>query len=146
MAQPIVKYTLNKKGQTPEWINSSDSSFAGQHGITGNKTGYIPRYESPQDTVYLGSHLVIQILMALLMITLEYLQQRPYYRHILQRQDRHYNIKQQQEQSLVFRLQQQLDYRLHGIKKVILGDYQHQQPQSTQLLVLEQLQPYLHHK
>ena len=54
MAQPIVKYTLNKKGQVPEWINTSDSSFAGAHGITGNKTGYIPRYESPQETIYLG--------------------------------------------------------------------------------------------
>ena len=54
MAQPIVKYTLNKKGQIPEWINTSDSSFAGQHGITGNKDGYIPRYESPQDTIWLG--------------------------------------------------------------------------------------------
>ena len=54
MAQPIVKYTLNKKGQIPEWINTSDSSFAGQHGITGNKEGYIPRYESPQDMIYLG--------------------------------------------------------------------------------------------
>ena len=54
MAQPIVKYTLNKKGQVPEWINTSDSSFAGEHGITGNKTGYIPKYESPQDTIYLG--------------------------------------------------------------------------------------------
>ena len=54
MAQPIVKYTLNKKGQVPEWINTSDSSFAGQHGITGNKTGYIPRYESPQDNIWLG--------------------------------------------------------------------------------------------
>ena len=54
MAQPIVKYTLNKKGQTPEWINTSDSSFAGQHGITGNKTGYIPKYESPQNTIFLG--------------------------------------------------------------------------------------------
>ena len=54
MAQPIVKYTLNKKGQVPEWINSSDSSFAGLHGITGNKTGYIPKYESPQDTIFLG--------------------------------------------------------------------------------------------
>ena len=54
MAQPIVKYTLNKRGQTPEWINTGSSSFAGQHGITGNKTGYIPRYESPQDTTYLG--------------------------------------------------------------------------------------------
>ena len=54
MAQPIVKYTLNKKGQVPEWINTSDSSFAGLHGISGNKTGYIPKYESPQDTIYLG--------------------------------------------------------------------------------------------
>ena len=54
MAQPIVKYTLNKKGQVPEWINTSSSSFAGEHGITGNKTGYIPKYESPQDTIMLG--------------------------------------------------------------------------------------------
>ena len=54
MAQPIVKYTLNKKGQVPEWINTSDSSFAGEHGISGNKTGYIPKYESPQDTIFLG--------------------------------------------------------------------------------------------
>ena len=54
MAQPIVKYTLNKKGQTPEWINTSDSSFAGEHAISGNKTGYIPKYESPQDTIFLG--------------------------------------------------------------------------------------------
>ena len=54
MAQPIVKYTLNKKGQVPEWINTSDSAFAGLHGISGNKTGYIPKYESPQDTIYLG--------------------------------------------------------------------------------------------
>ena len=54
MAQPIVKYTLNKKGQTPEWIDTSDASFAGQHGITGNKTGYIPKYESPQDMIMLG--------------------------------------------------------------------------------------------
>ena len=54
MAQPIVKYTLNKKGQVPEWITTGDSSFAGHHGITGNKTGYIPKYESPQDTIFLG--------------------------------------------------------------------------------------------
>jgi len=54
MAQPIVKYTLNKKGQVPDWVNRSDSSFAGEHSISGNKDGYIPRYESPQDTIYLG--------------------------------------------------------------------------------------------
>ena len=54
MAQPIVKYTLNKRGQVPSWINTSSSSFSGEHGITGNKTGYIPRYEDPQDIIYLG--------------------------------------------------------------------------------------------
>ena len=54
MAQPIVKYTLNKKGQIPSWIDTSDASFAGLHGISGNKIGYIPKYESPQETIYLG--------------------------------------------------------------------------------------------
>ena len=54
MAQPIVKYTLTKKGTIPEWLSSDSRAFAGQHGITGNKSGYIPRYESPQDTIYLG--------------------------------------------------------------------------------------------
>ncbi len=54
MAQPIVKYTLTKKGTIPEWLSSDSRAFAGQHGITGNKSGYIPRYESPQDTIMLG--------------------------------------------------------------------------------------------
>ena len=54
MAQPIVKYTLNKKGQIPEWIDTSDASFMGEHAISGNKTGYIPKYESPQEMIMLG--------------------------------------------------------------------------------------------
>jgi len=54
MAQPLVKYTLNKKGQVPSWIDTSSDSFAGQHPISGNKDGCIPRYESPQDTIFLG--------------------------------------------------------------------------------------------
>ena len=54
MAQPLVKYTLNRKGQVPSWIDTSDSSFAGQHPISGNKDGCIPRYEEPQDTIFLG--------------------------------------------------------------------------------------------
>ena len=54
MAQPIVKYTLTKKGTVPEWLSTDARAFAGLHGITGNKSGYIPKYESPQDTVYLG--------------------------------------------------------------------------------------------
>ena len=54
MAQPIVKYTLTNKGTIPEWLSSDSRAFAGEHGITGNKTGYIPKYEAPQDTIYLG--------------------------------------------------------------------------------------------
>ena len=54
MAQPLVKYTLNRKGQVPSWIDTGSDSFAGQHGISGNKDGCIPRYESPQDTIWIG--------------------------------------------------------------------------------------------
>ena len=54
MAQPIVKYTLTKQGRIPEWLSSDSRAFAGEHGITGNKSGKIPRYEAPQDTIYLG--------------------------------------------------------------------------------------------
>ena len=54
MAQPLVKYTLNRKGQVPSWIDTGSDSFASQHGISGNKDGCIPRYESPQETIYLG--------------------------------------------------------------------------------------------
>ena len=54
MAQPLVKYTLNRKGQVPSWIDTGSDSFAGEHAISGNKDGYIPRYESPQETIWLG--------------------------------------------------------------------------------------------
>ena len=54
MAQPIVKYTLSKQGRAPEWLSTDSRAFAGEHGITGNKSGYIPKYEAPQDTIYLG--------------------------------------------------------------------------------------------
>ena len=54
MAQPIVKYTLSKQGRIPEWLSTDTRAFAGEHGITGNKSGYIPKYETPQDTIYLG--------------------------------------------------------------------------------------------
>ena len=54
MAQPIVKYTLTKKGTIPGWLSSDSRAFAGEHGITGNKSGKIPRYEEPQDIIFLG--------------------------------------------------------------------------------------------
>ena len=54
MAQPIVKYTLSKQGRVPEWLSSDSRAFAGEHSISGNKDGYIPRYESPQSRIMLG--------------------------------------------------------------------------------------------
>jgi len=54
MAQPIVKYTLTKQGRVPGWLSSDSRAFAGEHAVSGNKSGYIPKYESPQDTIYLG--------------------------------------------------------------------------------------------
>ena len=54
MAQPIVKYTLTKRGTIPGWLSSDSRAFAGQHSISGNKDGYIPRYESPQSRIMLG--------------------------------------------------------------------------------------------
>ena len=54
MAQPIVKYTLTRRGTIPGWLSSDSRAFAGLHGITGNKSGKIPRYEEPQDTIFLG--------------------------------------------------------------------------------------------
>ena len=54
MAQPIVKYTLTRQGRVPEWLSTDSRAFAGQHAITGNKSGKIQRYEAPQDNIYLG--------------------------------------------------------------------------------------------
>ena len=54
MAQPIVKYTLSKQGRIPEWLSKDSRAFAGEHGVSGNKDGYIPRYESPQSRIMLG--------------------------------------------------------------------------------------------
>ena len=54
MAQPIVKYTLRKDGRIPYWLSSDSRAFAGEHSTDGNKSGYIPRYESPQSRIMLG--------------------------------------------------------------------------------------------
>ena len=54
MAQPIVKYTLRKDGRIPYWLSSDSRAFAGEHSISGNKDGKIPRYERPQNRIMLG--------------------------------------------------------------------------------------------
>ena len=54
MSQPLIKYTLTKAGRQPEWLSSDTRAFKGQHGAPANKPGKLPRYGSPQDTIYLG--------------------------------------------------------------------------------------------
>ena len=54
MAQPIVKYTLRKDGRIPYWLSSDSRAFKGEHSTDGNKSGYIPRYERPQNRIMLG--------------------------------------------------------------------------------------------
>jgi len=54
MSQPIIKYTLTKQGRQPEWLSKDSRAFKGQHGTSANKAGKLPRYGSPQNTIYLG--------------------------------------------------------------------------------------------
>ena len=54
MSQPLIKYTLTKQGRQPEWLSSDSRAFKGQHGAPANKPGKLPRFGSPQDTIYLG--------------------------------------------------------------------------------------------
>ena len=54
MSQPVVKYTLTKQGRQPDWLSKHADAFKGEHSISANKAGKIPRYDSPQDTIYLG--------------------------------------------------------------------------------------------
>ena len=54
MSQPVVKYTLTKQGRQPDWLSTHADAFKGEHSTSANKAGKIPRYDSPQDTIYLG--------------------------------------------------------------------------------------------
>jgi len=54
MSQPVIKYTLTKQGRQPEWLSKDSRAFKGQHGTSANKAGKLPRFGSPQDTIYLG--------------------------------------------------------------------------------------------
>jgi len=54
MAHPLIKYTLTKQGRQPEWLCNEAGAFKGQHGTPANKAGKLPRFGSPQDTIYLG--------------------------------------------------------------------------------------------
>ena len=54
MSQPVIKYTLTKQGRQPEWLSSDSRAFKGEHSAPANKPGKLPRFGSPQDTIFLG--------------------------------------------------------------------------------------------
>ena len=54
MAHPLIKYTLTKQGRQPEWLSKDTRAFKGEHSALANKAGKLPRFGSPQDTIFLG--------------------------------------------------------------------------------------------
>ena len=54
MSQPLIKYTLTRAGRQPEWLSKDSRAFKGEHATSANKAGKLPRFGSPQDTIYLG--------------------------------------------------------------------------------------------
>jgi len=54
MAYPLIKYTLTIHGRQPEWLCKESGAFKSEHGAPANKAGKLPRFGSPQDTIFLG--------------------------------------------------------------------------------------------
>ena len=54
MAYPIVKYRLRADGRAPEYLAGISTGFSGECGTNTNVAGKIPRWLSPQETLYLG--------------------------------------------------------------------------------------------
>ena len=54
MSQPVIKYTLTKQGRQPEWLSKDSRAFKGEHSTSANKPGKLPRFGSPQDSIFLG--------------------------------------------------------------------------------------------
>lgn len=51
---PIIKYRLTRDGRIPEFLCTEEGAFAGMYGVNTNKPGYIAKWPSPQETLYLG--------------------------------------------------------------------------------------------
>ena len=54
MAYPIIKYRLRADGRQPEYLAGISTGFSGECSVNTNVAGKIPRWLSPQETVYLG--------------------------------------------------------------------------------------------
>jgi len=51
---PIITYRLTRDGRIPEFLCNHEGAFAGMYGVNTNKPGYIAKWPSPQETLYLG--------------------------------------------------------------------------------------------
>ncbi len=51
---PIIKYRLTRDGRIPDFLCKEPGAFGGMYGVDTNKPGYIPRWPSPQETLFLG--------------------------------------------------------------------------------------------
>jgi len=51
---PIITYRLTRDGRIPEFLCNHEGAFAGMYGVNTNKPGFVPRWPSPQETLYLG--------------------------------------------------------------------------------------------
>ena len=54
MAYPIIKYRLRADGRQPEYLAGISTGFSGECSVNTNVAGKIPRWLSPQESVYLG--------------------------------------------------------------------------------------------
>ena len=54
MAYPIIKYRLRADGKQPEYLAGISTGFSGELAVNTNVAGKIPRWLSPQESVYLG--------------------------------------------------------------------------------------------
>lgn len=51
---PIIKYRLTAQGRIPEYLCNHEGAFGGLYGVNTNKPGYLPKWQSPQETQFLG--------------------------------------------------------------------------------------------
>ena len=51
---PIITYRLTRDGRIPEFLCNHEGAFAGMYGVNTNKPGYMAKWPSPQETLFLG--------------------------------------------------------------------------------------------
>ena len=54
MAYPVIKYRLRPDGRQPEYLAGISTGFSGECATNSNVAGCMPKWLSPQETVYLG--------------------------------------------------------------------------------------------